>query len=681
MTIKTVRTRLLDWLQRTFGTLEMTEGAFMLGIAFLVGLGTGLASVVFGILINAIIDVRLWSQATFGDALGLFMIMGAAGLLGGYLISRWSQETRGSGIPQVMEAIALRSGFIRARVIPFKIINTSLTVGAGGSAGREGPIVQIGGAIGSVIGRWMHLSESQVQALVACGAAAGISATFNAPIAGAIFALEVIYGRFATQYFGAVVISSVTGGVVGRVFIGEEPAFTVPSYPLHSIAEIPVYILLGIIAAVFAVFFIKVRYGFEDVFGRFKIHPALIAAIGMLLVAGLAQLPAGELMLGSGFSIIDVVINRDFQYPISLVAVMLVLKAIATSITLGSGNSGGVFAPSLFMGATLGGLIGRIGNTIMPNVVIDPGAYAIVGMAAFFSGVARAPMTAIIIVFEMSNDYQLILPLMLATVLATFLAEWRVPDSIYMLQLKRRGVNLRGGRDSDVLQSVIVSEVMTHDVPVITLDTDLTELSREFSVTHSHGFPVVDERGRLAGIVTLSDMERSIIQSDVPPKTVGEIATPRHRVITAYPDDLMGDALARMSVRGIGRLPVVSREDSDHLLGQIRRADIISAYNLALARRYVLEHKTERMRVHHENAEFIDIMLNENDPIVGKQLKEIAADLPEGCVLVSIRRETRVVIPHGTTVFLPGDHVTAFVRDRDRDEFLQCFHAVDNRSD
>jgi CIC family chloride channel protein len=677
-----LRTGVLNWLQRSYGSLDVTEGAVMLGVAVIVGAATGLASVLFGILINAVIDVRHSMQDVFGEALGLFLIMGAAGLIVGYIIFRWAPETRGSGIPAVMESVAMRSGFMRKRIIPLKILNTSLTVGAGGSAGREGPIVQIGGAIGSVTGRWLHLSETRVQALVACGAAAGIAATFNAPIAGAIFALEVIFGRFATQYFGAVVISAVTGGIIGRIFISEEPAFTVPAYPLNSTYEIPVYILLGIAAAAFSIFFIKVRYKAEDLFGRLKIHPSFVAAIGMLMVAALAQLPSGELILGSGLQIIDVAVTNDYQYPILLLASMLILKAIATSITLGSGNSGGVFAPSLFMGAALGGLIGRLGNVWRPDIIVDPGAYAIVGMAAVFSGMARAPMTAIIIVFEMSNDYQLILPLMLATVLSTVLSEWRLPDSIYILQLKRRGVNLRGGRDTDVLQSVVVSEVMTRNMPVITADTDLLTLSRQFSITHAHGFPVVDDNGKLSGVVTLSDLERSVTRhEDEQPHTVGDIATPRHRVVVVHPDETMGDALARMSVRGIGRLPVVDRDHPDELLGQIRRSDIIRAYNLALARRYVLEHKTERMRVHHENADFVDLVLDEHDPITGKQLKEIAETLPEGCVLVSIRRGTRVIIPHGTTVFYPGDHVTAFVREQDAAEFLRCFHADDTRVD
>lgn len=669
--------RLTETLQRRLAAFYTAEGAAMLIVAVVVGAATGLISALFGLLINATLELRFWMQDALGPALGLFLIMGAAGLIVGLIIAQWAPETKGSGIPEVMEAVALRAGHIRARVIPFKILNTSLIIGAGGSAGREGPIVQIGGAIGSVIGRRLNLSESRVQALVACGAAAGISATFNAPIAGAIFAMEVIFGRFASPYFGAVVVSSVAGGVMGRIFISSEPAFTVPAYPLHSILEIPVYVFLGVAAALFAVFFIKIRYAVEDVFDKINTHPALKASAGMLIVAALAQLPGGNLILGSGLAIIDETINRDFDIILLLVGVILVLKLIATSFTLGSGNSGGVFAPSLFMGAALGGLIGNLANMLWPTIVIDPGAYAIVGMAAVFSGMARAPLTAIIIVFEMSNDYKLILPLMLATVLATLLAEWYQPDSIYVLKLKRRGLNLRGGRDSDVLQSVVVSEVMTQNTMTVSLDTDLIDLSRQFNLTHSHGFPVLDDDGKLAGIVTLSDMERGITNRDEPPTTVREIATPRHRLAITYPDESMGDALARMSLRGVGRLPVVARDAPDRLLGQIRRADIIRAYNLALARRYVLEHKTERMQVNAENAEFVDLLLDEDDPIVGKPLGEVAARLPEGCVLVSIRRGARVVIPHGTTVFQAGDHVTAFVRDADRDAFLHCFAPED----
>jgi CIC family chloride channel protein len=349
---------------------------------------------------------------------------------------------------------------------------------------------------------------------------------------------------------------------------------------------------------------------------------------------------------------------------------------LATTFTLGSGNSGGVFAPSLFMGAILGAIVGTIANRLWPEVAVSPGAYAIVGMASVFAGAARAPITAIIIVFEMSNDYKLILPLMMSTVLATVLAETIFPESIYTLKLKLKGISLSRGRDNELLDSVLVSEVMSRDVEVIAPDADMIVLGRRFSETHTHGFPIVDADGNLHGIVTIGDLERVLARVELPTNSnlkAMDIATAYEELLTVYPDETMGQALERMGHRDLGRLPVVDREETGKFLGLVRRADIIRAYNLGLARRDVLRHRVERVKVHAENADFVDLVLDASDSVVGKSLSEIAGTLPEGCVLVSITRTDRVIIPHGATVFLPGDHVTAFVRNQDRTDFLRCF--------
>ena len=443
-------------LRQVIDRIEPPDSVVLITTAVIVGVGTGLGAVAFVWLLARIRDLASWVQTLLGDTLGLFVVMGLAGLLVGYIVDRWAREAKGHGVPEVMEAIALRNGRIRPRVAAIKVLASSITIGSGGSAGREGPIVQVGSALGSTLGQLLHFSGERVQTLVACGAAAGIAATFNAPIAGAIFALEVILGKFTTRYFGAVVISSVSASIIGRAFLSDKPAFTIPAYPFNSLAELPSYLILGLLSGFVAVLFIRVLYRLEGFFDGWQFSPAIKAAIGMLLTALVALILPGREVLGPGLEFIGEAIAEDFSLPLGLMAALLVLKLLATSFTLGAGNSGGVFAPGLFMGAILGGMVGSVAHSLWPDVALNPGAYAIVGMAAVFAGAARAPITAVLIVFEMSNDYKLILPQMFATVLSTFLAEFIFTESIYTLKLKFKGINLQRGRDLDLLQRMQV---------------------------------------------------------------------------------------------------------------------------------------------------------------------------------------------------------------------------------
>jgi CIC family chloride channel protein len=652
----------------------------VVGTAMAVGIATGLGAVLFIHLLDIIADATAWVQETVGPVSGLLLAMAAAGLAVGYMVYKWASEAKGHGVPEVMEAIALRGGRIRARVAAVKVVASALTIGAGGSAGREGPIVQVGSALGSTVGRMMHFSEERVRTLVACGAAAGIAATFNAPIAGSIFALEIILGRFTVRYFGAVVISAVSASVVARAFLSNAPAFSVPAYPLNHLAEIPIYIVLGLLSAVVAVAFIRLLYFAEGHFDNWRIPLPFKTALGMVLTGLVALLlPEQNAVLGPGLHFIGEAIADDFNLTYLTMLALLGAKLVATSLTLGSGNSGGVFAPGLFMGATLGGLVGSLGHALWPDIVAHPGAYAIVGMAAVFAGAARAPITAVLIVFEMSGDYKLILPLMMATVLSTLVAESLFKESIYTLKLVLKGVRLISGRVEDVLQNVAVHEVMSADPTTVLDTTPLVVLSRVLNQTHSHGLPVLDEDGRLWGVVTVSDLDRAL-QEDVPTTApVSAIATPYERLVTAFPDESIGKALEQMSTRGLGRMPVISREDPRRLVGLIRRADIIEAYTLALNRRAEKLQQSGLDQVAQAQAEmeFIDVTLEPEAPAVGRLIKELATDLPRDCVFVSIRRGTRLFVPHGETQLQAGDKITAFVRPSDEAAVLACLMPAD----
>lgn len=666
--------RITRQFNRLLDRSTLPEEFIIVGTALLVGVGTGLGAVVFVRLLEFIAELTALAKENLGEVVGTLLAMGLAGAAVGFIITRFASEAKGHGVPEVMEAVAIRGGRIRSRVAAAKVIASSLTIGTGGSAGREGPIVQVGAALGSSLGQFLRFSDERVSTLVACGAAAGIAATFNAPIAGTIFAMEVILGSFTVRYFGAVVISSVTASVVSRMFLTERPAFLVPAYPLNHLGEIPIYVVLGILSALVAIAFIRVLYFFEDRFDSWAVPLSVRTTVGMIATGLIALALPGREVLGSGLHFIGESIAVNVDQAVLMLTVLLVAKMLATSLTLGSGNSGGVFAPSLFMGALLGGIVGTVANSLWPGVAANPGAYAIVGMAALFSGAARAPITAVLIVFEMSNDYKLILPLMLATVLSTIIAELLHPESIYTLKLRRKGVSIERGRDIDVLESVTVAEVMTRDVQTVRKDATLPELSDLFAETHSHGFPILDDDGSLWGIVTVTDFDRAVMQ-ELPRRTPAwEIGVPREHLVTATADETVGDVLARMGTRGFGRMPVVDTLNPNHLLGIVKRNDIIRAYNIALARRAELQHRAKRMRIRNiDGTEFMEIRLVDGDQAVGLTVQEVARRLPRECILVSIRRHGRMLIPHGDTVFQVDDGITAFVNTREVDEIREMF--------
>lgn len=663
------------------------EFSFM-GIALMVGIGTGLGAVAFRYLISFVefIGYDWFPQLTsqWGNAY-VIIVPAIGGLIVGPLIYFYAREAKGHGVPEVMEAVALRGGRIRPVVAIVKSLASSISIGSGGSVGREGPIVQIGSAIGSSLGQRLKLSDDQIRNLVACGAAGGIAATFNAPIAGVIFALEIMLGDFSVRYFSSVVVSAVAASVIGRAVFGDVPAFFIPvEYGINSPWEFLFYPVLGILAAIMGVIFVRTLYWSEDVFEKWKNIPEWFRpAIGGLLLGIIALVyPLVSVVsweripqiYNVGYQVIESALASELT--LAIVMTLLVLKLIATSLTLGSGGSGGVFAPSLFMGAMLGTAFEIIANRLFPGIAAPAGAYALVGMGAVFAASAHAPITAVLILFELTGDYRIILPLMLTVVIATLFAQWLLGgESIYTLKLTRRGVHIQRGRDVDVMQSVSVDEIMEKEFHTITSDMNLEKFSEIISQSHRNGLMVLDNHGKLWGVVTISDLEQAIENQLSLKKTlVSEIATHGDQLLVTFPDETMGDVLNRMSFRDVGRLPVVSRDDTLHLLGVIRRDDTIRAYNIALTRRAEIQHQTKRMQIRNiDGTEFVDLQLFEGNNAVGKSVLDLANLMPEECVLVSVRRNGKVIIPHGTTVFHAGDHVTAFIQSKDVELLYKCF--------
>jgi len=643
------------WLKVTLGQSSLVHDAIPLVLAILVGLVTGIGAYLFVVLLGEITTLTQGIRNQWGTV-GSIAIMMFAGLLTGTIISRFAKEAKGHGVPEVMEAIALKRGRIRPRVAVAKIIASAITIGSGGSAGREGPIVQVGSTLGSTAGQWAKLSDEQVGMLVASGAAAGIAATFNAPIAGTLFALEVILGRFTNRYIGIVVVSAVSANVVSRILLGENPAFVVPAYGLNSPMELLMYLIMGIVCALVAILFIRMLYGAEHIFDKWQLPLPFKTSLGMGLTAVVA-ISAPE-VLGPGLEFIGEAIAEDMSLTIQMMLGLLGLKLVATTFTLGAGNSGGVFAPGLFMGAMVGGIFGELSVQFFPQIPIESGAYALVGMAAVFAGSARAPMTAIIIVLEMSNDYRLILPLLMTVVISTLLADFLHPDSIYTRKLLLRGIHLERGHDVDLLQSVQVHEVMTKSFPTVTPDTKVKDLISRFTATHSHGFPIVDKQNKLVGVVTLTDFEKYHQPSAIDDLTVSEIGTTQN-LVTVYPDDPLHVVLRRMNIYNIGRIPVIKSDDTQEYLGVMGRANILTAYEIGIARKSVGQYQEKLHLRDLEENQFLEIIVEADAPMVGQQLMEFPCS--DACLIVSIRRNGHAVIAHGDTEIQAGDIITAYV--------------------
>ena len=675
------------YLAKMLDQLAPREGLILLVMAVVIGVSTGLAAVVFIRLIAFIQTFFYGGGEKILPELGrlwLILIPVIGGLLVGPIIVKFAPEAKGHGVPEVMQALILRGGRIRPRVAIAKIITSALCIGTGGSAGREGPIVQVGSALGSSIGQWLHLSDARIKNLVACGAAAGIAATFNAPIAGVVFAIEVLLSEIQVTVFGNVVVSAVAASIVSQIFLGARPAFEIPGYVMQSPWEILLYVILGLLAALVGILFIRMLYYTEEVFDRLAIPEWLKPATGALLLGILAfcypyvgtisyispkdmalGLPISENyphIFGSGFLFLEEVLQG--RAPFFLLFLLIFLKPLATSFTLGSGNSGGVFAPSLFTGAMLGGSFGYLAMHLFPNLNIEIGAYALVGMAAVFSAAARAPLTSMLIVFEMSNDYRLILPLMAAGMVASTFAQWLHSDSIYSLKLTKRGIRFEQGRDLDIMQTVQVEEVMNKAPVTVQQEQSVADLFAAFQETHLGGFPVMANETELYGMVTMQDMERTIQEMErtlhrkevnLKDLKVWDVATPDP--VTVFPDEPIWSAIRKMAPRDLARLPVISRNNPKQLVGVISRSNIVRAYNVGLMRKQKDELAQDRSALRKVTGlEFTEIKVESNCSGTGKRLADIS--LPQNTNLVSILRYGTVIVPDGNTKILPGDVIT-----------------------
>lgn len=559
-------------------------------LATIVGLAGGFGAIGFRYLIGLFQSIAYGSA---GDLLELarsmawyykICIPALGGLVVGPLVYFLAREAKGHGVPEVMEAVVLRSGIIRKRIVLVKSFASAICIGTGGSVGREGPIVQIGSAIGSSIGQVLKVSEDRIRTLVGCGAAAGIAATFNAPIAGSMFALEIILGDFGLATFSPIVISSVVATAVSRHFLGNSPAFIVPAYQLVSAWELPLYVILGLFCALVAVTFTTVLYRTEDLFDQLRFPEYLKAALGGLMLGLMALLFPH--ILGVGYPAIDLSLVQELSWQVLFP--LIVFKILATSITIGSGGSGGIFAPSLFLGAMAGGFFGTVVHGIFPSITAPPGAYSIVGMGAVVSGTTHGPLSAILILFELTGDYKIILPLMMACIMSTLASGQLLRDSIYTLKLARRGINIRAGKEVNVLRSIPVEDVMNPHVETIPENITLGGLAEKISKSKYKSFPVVDEEGYLKGVLTHFDYRDVVFEEHLKDLVVAKEVATTNPVTVSFDDNLY-DAMEKITLKDFSILPVVSLDKPSRLLGVLTRRDIISAYNRAVIKKSVME--------------------------------------------------------------------------------------------
>lgn len=627
------------------------------GFAMLVGLATGIGIWLFKWLIELVREYAF--GAVSGWLIGLVPILG--GLVVGLAAHFWIREEKLHGTAAIMQSVALSGGRLRYQQAPLKAGAAILSIGTGASVGPEDPSVQIGANLGSLFGQIFRFSDERMRTLVAAGAASAIAAAFNAPIAGVFFSLEIVLGEITGNALGMILVAAVTSSVFTQAVSGSSPAFLIPTYAFNSAWELPLYLGLGILAGPVSALYVRLLYVMQDWFHGWQL-PQPLKTAGAGLVVGVTGIFLPQ-VFGVGYETIGEVLNLN-DLSIEVLLALMLAKIILTPISIAGGFFGGVFAPSLFIGAMLGGAYGSLAVSLFPALGVQPAAFALVGMAAVLVGAVHAPLTAVILLFEMTNDYRIILPLMFAVAVSLLISQSIQKDSIYALGLARHGIRLDRGRDVEVMGTITVSEIMQPGTDALLETMNLSEAAQTMTRMRRHGLPVVDAEGFLYGILTLQDLEREGC------KTVGEACTRELEV--AYPDETLSTALQRMSHRDIGRLPVVARDNPRKLVGVLRRADIIHAYDIALTRRVTQRHQEHAVRLDAltpERVNVLDVIVERGALASGKRMKEIP--FPRECVIASVRRRGQVFIPRGDTILRHGDVLVVVAEGAAREEVLR----------
>lgn len=582
---------LLRGLQRSF---RLSENTFLIILAVVIGLLGGLGNYAF----RQTIEFVHWliveqSEQLFGYSLEEWSLARLAvvfcPVVGGVLVIplwHWFGKDLKGGFSSFLERVNLRGAKLHLRPIFTRGFGSALTIGTGGSAGQEGPIAMIGGAIGSQFGQLFKMSGDRLKVLVACGAAAGVAATFNAPIAGVFFAQEIVLlSAFELSSFTSIVIASGMATVVSRALLGNTPELYAPVYLVNSYWELLLYVLLGVLIGILAALFIDTHYRIKDRFAALKIPKLAKPLLGGLMV-GIIGIGFPQ-VFGNGYKFMESILVGNHTW--YLLAALVLVKAVATSVTLGSGLQGGLFAPCLYLGAAAGGAFGHVAARLFPQTPLAPGAYALVGMGAFLSAATHAPMTSIFLLFEITDSYEVIVPIMLTCVIGTSIARHFKKDSLETVELSRAGIDLEAGKERNIMKSLRVSDVMVREVETIPEHMTLGQFARFIAKTQHTNFPLINTQGELTGIISVQDFMGVVFERDLMNLVVvKELATTD--VITAHADEDLDQTMRKIGYRNIEQLPVVDRVTHRKLVGIISRRDIVAAYNRALMTRSLEEH-------------------------------------------------------------------------------------------
>jgi CIC family chloride channel protein len=550
--------------------LRPRESQIFLGLSLVIGAVTGLAVVAF-IVLTERLGMRLYPVSGAPWRRLLFPVAGSLGI--GYLLYRFFPNARGSGVPQTKAALYAREGRITLRTVVGKFFCTSVTLASGIPLGREGPSVQVGAGIGSVLGRMLGLSNEQVKKLIPVGAAAAIAAAFNTPLAAVVFALEEIMGDLNAPLMGGVVLASATAWVVLRLLLGDHPLFKVPQYHLVSPAEFAVYAVLGVAGGLVSAIFAKLLLGIRARFLRLPQNTAWVHPLaGGLLVGAMGWFVPQ--VLGVGYGFVGDALNGNMA--VRLMLVLLVLKLFAVTVSYGSGNAGGIFGPSLFLGAMLGGAVGTAAHHFFPASTALPGAYALVGMGAVFAGVVRAPMTSVLIIFEMTQDYAVIVPLMIANLVSLFVAALLQHEPIYEALAVQDGIHLPTAATRQRPGQRLAAGVMRAASQLLPAEITVGEALERISASEFTTWPVIDQRG-VIGVIDVARLEKE--QKEGADKKLGELLNdPVFPHVHA--DQGLDLALERMGANNLDVLPVVNRANVHQLEGVVTLKDVLEAYGV-----------------------------------------------------------------------------------------------------
>lgn len=632
-------------------------------LAVLVGVVAGLASILFKFLIHFFQDL-FWRADSIIEAVSrqpwflTVLIPALGGLIISPLIYYGAREAKGHGVPEIMESLIFRGGRIRPKVVAVKALASSICIGSGGSVGREGPIVQISSALASSIGQVFRIKEKGKKTLVAAGAAAGIGGTFNAPIAGALFAVEVLLGEFGIYSFSPIIVASVISTLISRLVTGDFAAFTVPKYTLTSVWEIGPYVLLGIVSGLVAIFFIKTLYFFEDSFERLPTHPLVKPVIGGLLIGAVGL--GFPQIFGVGYGSIDTALQNSIGLWIALALVFI--KMLSTSLTLGSGGSGGIFAPSLFLGAMTGNVVGQFFHNAFPGSMSSPGAFSLVGMGAVVAAATHAPITAIIIIFELTNDYKIILPLMLSCIIASLLTVGIHKESIYTMKLKRRGILFSEGREVNILRSLRVKDFVSQDYKVFLNSEHVGHIIDQAISSKYFTFQIVDSQNNYIGCFSLNQMKKLVLDKELLDSLLiaEDLAVPGIHI--DYEDNLE----QAMKIFGREDVAEITVLQGKKFAGVIKQKDVIEAYNHEIIRREAAEGIVQKLKFSPATKSFdfsagYQIMeIEAPSAFWDKTLKELDLKASHRIDILLIKRKyppQTIPIPSADETIEKGDHL------------------------